>query len=240
MEGGNEDYCVCLLEHHKTAAKLPGLTAFPGDLVQSMDFAIAHDLSSEVKSDFAVGLRVAAMRAAFAETGVVLAEPAPPDVLRHPTRDALLRNGPRTILDCMIAWNGGRPRPNLNLCSMEHMASFKTSSERVTGLQSAEAHFFISKIPDAYELEWMLPATNDTTILWLEPLQVLQLCRAGKLRMPAPELVIIEQLQQRLSSLHELPSLLADGPCFRSFELPSPPADHLQGPNVQNQQPSRL
>merc|ERR1712187_343516 len=125
---GVEDYCVCLLER-QTA----GYSIFPGGQVHSIDYAIADGQAVDKTNSASLALRVAAMREVFAETGVVLADPAPPYFLREATREVLLRDGPRTLLDCMIAWDGGNPFPRFTLCPLE-------------------THFLLSEIPDAQEL----------------------------------------------------------------------------------------
>jgi len=203
-----EDYCVCLLERPVGAQVLPGRCVFPGDQVHSMDCAIAGGQFQGVRRPSDLAIRIAAMRSVFADTGVVLAEPAPPGALREATREILKRDGPRTFLDCMIVWDGGNPYPRLTLCPLEEMSIPEIpGDERAVGRIS----FFITEVPDAAELTWAACAEENGQLRWMKPSEAMRSHHSGEISLPEPEYRVIDFLTRHLPRLAALPALVDDG-----------------------------
>merc|ERR1711990_786480 len=111
--GGAMDYCMCLVQKEEEPSS-SRTYRFLGGVLDSMDHAIAagHSLTTETET-FELAVRVAALRIVFSETGALLAAPAPPNALREPTRQVLLRDGPGAFLNCMIIWDGDNPNPRM-------------------------------------------------------------------------------------------------------------------------------
>mmetsp|Transcript_95015 Transcript_95015/g.188227 ORF Transcript_95015/g.188227 Transcript_95015/m.188227 type:complete len:250 (+) Transcript_95015:46-795(+) len=198
----DEDYCVCLLE------RPDGRCVFPGGQVHSMDCAIADGQFEGVGRPADLALRVAAMRSVFAETGVVLAEPAPPGALREATREILRRDGPRSLLDCMIVWDGGNPYPRLTLCPFDEMS---VPHARVDERAVGQMNFFITEVPDAAELTWAACAEENGRLRWMKPSEAMRSHRCGEINLPEPEYCVIDFLSRHLSRLAALPVLVDGG-----------------------------
>eukprot|EP00441_Pelagodinium_beii_P040246 CAMPEP_0197632704 /NCGR_PEP_ID=MMETSP1338-20131121/9324_1 /TAXON_ID=43686 ORGANISM="Pelagodinium beii, Strain RCC1491" /NCGR_SAMPLE_ID=MMETSP1338 /ASSEMBLY_ACC=CAM_ASM_000754 /LENGTH=251 /DNA_ID=CAMNT_0043204271 /DNA_START=9 /DNA_END=764 /DNA_ORIENTATION=+ len=212
-----EDYCVCVLEKEaESSTSLPRMI-LPGGQLHSMDRAIADGQFGGAKDSTGLALRVAAMREVFSETGAVLAEPAPPRVLRTATREILRRDGPRTLLDCMIVWDNGNPFPRLTLSPLEELAVMRSSKECFPG--ELQMHFFVSEVPDAEELTWMEAAGQDTRLAWMAPSEIIRLHKSGKIHLEAADHLVLDALQQRLSRLDDLPRLFLDGPVLKLSKL---------------------
>merc|ERR1712046_324220 len=209
-----EDYCVILLKRRKTATHLADFSMFPGDMVHSMDYAIAKTQAEDEDEVSSTALRIAALRTVFAETGAFLAEPPPPNVLRDATRDILRRDGPRTFLDCMVAWDGGNPNPSFTLCPFEELAVLETVDERVPSVAKLATHFFVTEVPEAAELGWMRVSRgdkNNSKLLCLKPSEIIQQCQAGTIQLAHAEHAMITMLRDKLPMLDGLASFLSDG-----------------------------
>lgn len=212
-EGGREDYCVCLLERQPGVPFSPDWLGLPGGPMHSMDHAIATgQLGSAASQDpLPLGLRVAGVREVFSETGVLLASPAPPPVLREATREILRRDGPRVFLDCMIMWDDGNPFPHLTLCPLEELTVLLMPNKHAEGGTLLETHFFIAEVPDADELSWAKSVTGSgSRAIWMKPSELLYLHRSGKMKLAPPEHLIIVALSEHLVRLADLPTLLSD------------------------------
>lgn len=207
-----EDYCICMQARQATSTS-QGSYFFLGGEVSSMDHAIARGQARESNNNrdlLPTVLRIAALREVFTQSGALLATPPPPAILREPTRAILQRDGPRTFLDCMIAWDGGNPSPVLTLCPLETLGVMHTSDDRVLGRRmDFISQFFIAEVPDANELTCIRATTSNMALWWMKPSEIWDLFCNDRIALPIPERSIIESLLRRLPRLHDLSHFLS-------------------------------
>jgi len=195
-----EDYCVCILH----GQSLP--SAFPCGQVDSVDFAIAegHAGAEMREKRMESAVRVAAVRQTFSDCGILLSSPTPPSVLRDATRDILCRDGPRAFLDCLIAWDGGNPNPNITLCPLEEISVVANPAG------SGGTRYFMVEVPDSEELSWASPAKgHGTTMLWAKPSEALSMVQEGRLDTSVADVQILQELRDHLPKLSVLSKFLS-------------------------------
>jgi 8-oxo-dGTP pyrophosphatase MutT (NUDIX family) len=212
-----DDLEVFLLRRHGQSDVLGGAYVFPGGKVdpEDMDWVgrldrPAADLHAllgepELAPEEAAGLFVTAIREAFEETGLLLADVSP-----EQAREAwaALRQGPR--FDELLSPSGVR----LAASALHPWSRWVTPTVSSVGRKRFDTRFFLATVPPGQQ-----PAHDDheaTESLWLSPRAALQQYWDGRIEMAPPQIMSLNHLARHRSVASVLAAAAARRPpCIR-------------------------
>lgn len=212
-----DDLEVFLLRRHGQSDVLGGAYVFPGGKVDPEDMEWAGRLDRpaaelhallgepELGPEEAAGLFVTAIREAFEETGLLLA-----DVTPAQAREAwaALRQGPR--FDELLAPTGVR----LTASALHPWSRWVTPALSSVGRKRFDTRFFLATVPPGQQ-----PAHDEheaTESLWLAPRAALQQYWDGRIEMAPPQIMSLNHLARHRSVASVLAAAAARRPpCIR-------------------------
>jgi 8-oxo-dGTP pyrophosphatase MutT (NUDIX family) len=212
-----DDLEVFLLRRHGQSDVLGGAYVFPGGKVdpEDMDWVgrldrPAADLHAllgepELAPEEAAGLFVTAIREAFEETGLLLADVSPAQAREA---WAALRQGPR--FDELLSPSGVR----LAASALHPWSRWVTPTVSSVGRKRFDTRFFLATVPPGQQ-----PAHDDheaTESLWLSPRAALQQYWDGRIEMAPPQIMSLNHLARHRSVASVLAAAAARRPpCIR-------------------------
>lgn len=222
VRDGDDGLEVLLVRRHANSGVLGGVHVFPGGKLDAADRRVAPaaldrsaadclKLLGETELDVgtAVGLHVAALRETFEECGLLLGQPASPEVvmrLREQTLaglvfgDAVQALGLSLPVSCLLPWS-------------------RWVTPRVPSVTNKrfDTRFFVAMAPSGQEAEHC--AFEATEAVWLSPRAGLERFWAGEIDLAPPQIMSLCQLgaladvtQVQLAARSRPPVMIAPEP----------------------------
>jgi len=197
-----EDYSVCLVSLSESSPTMPGMTSFPGGLVDLADVALARSNIPQGSDPTSLAVRVAAVRQTFEGAGMLFAGRPPPDFARTDLRQVLVREGPTAFSAFLDDWG-----INLRPYSLRPLVRFNVpatlAAEPTAGMN---VEIFLEEVSDAHEVSFASRGDSAEVrrVQWLQPSRALRMYEAGSLALPVPHWYTLKLLQEYLPSVNDL------------------------------------
>lgn len=185
---------VFMIERHKNIQFMGGALVFPGGRVNSDDADLIRDDEAEVFADFA--FRVAAIREAFEECGVLMAQDASTGALIDDARRHSLAGYRKPLEDGSLSMSEFVQSQNLDLCvdmlvPFAHWITPEVESKRF------DTMFYLAAAPFDHTAEH--DGSESVDSVWIKPEQALSDGAEGRRAVMFPTRLNLEKLAESSS-----------------------------------------